>query len=83
LNPWVHLEQFKKFCSHRYAAARAVAPGFKLGLYVLIQALRLKPDRTNPRRSHINGVVVRSKQDTVRTNRDSVRSKQDGDQTKD
>jgi hypothetical protein len=32
------LEQFKKFCSRRYVAARAVAAGFGLGQYVYIQA---------------------------------------------
>ena len=49
------LEQFKKYCNRRYVAARAVALGFKLGLYAFIQALRLKPNRTNPRRFQING----------------------------
>jgi len=49
------LEQFKKYCSHRSVAARAVALGFKLGRYGSIPALRSKPNRTSPRRSHING----------------------------
>jgi hypothetical protein len=39
-------------------AARAVALGFKLGLYAFIQALRLKPNRTNPRRFQINGYSI-------------------------
>jgi len=52
------LEQFKKFCSHRHVAARAVAPGFELGQYVSIQALRSKPGRTTPRRCQISGTII-------------------------
>jgi hypothetical protein len=52
------LEHFKKFCSHRYVAARAVAPGFELGQYVYIQALRSKPGRTSPRRCQISGYII-------------------------
>jgi len=52
------LEQFKKFCSHRYVAAKAVAPGFELGQYVSIQALRSKPERTSPRRRQISGYRI-------------------------
>jgi len=52
------VEQFKKYRSRRFVAAKAVALGFKLGLYVLIQALRLKPNRTNPRRFQINGYGI-------------------------
>jgi len=54
----VALEHFKKFCSHRCVAARVVAAGFGLGQYVSIQALRLKPSRTNPRRSQISGYII-------------------------
>jgi len=59
LNPAVRmLEQFNKFCGRRYVAARVVALGFKLGLYAFIQAQRLKPKRTNPRRFQINGHII-------------------------